>query len=275
MPVIAMTREMGSLGKDVAAGLAGELGIALIYNEIVDVLADKMRVRKSHVIKLLDGQANIFERLTADKTSMSIFTAAEVCALALREPGALFRGWGTAHLMRDIPHVVCVRICAPFELRKQRMLERLKTTDAAKVEEEIRASEEAQTALVRREFHTDWTDALHYDLVLNTECLTPAQCIDHVLRVVRSAQFAETPASRKALADLALKTAVQAALRSNSATRRLDIAVNATDGLVTLEGIVDNKDDRMLVERVTAAVPGAGRVNNALRAVSEIRARHA
>ena len=168
-----------------------------------------------------------------------------------------------------------MRVCAPFELRKQRMMERLKTTDAAKVEEDIRASEEAQTALVRREFHTDWTDALHYDLVLNTECLTPLQCIDHVLRVVRSAQFAETPASRKALTDLALKTGVQAALRNNSAPRRLDIAVNTADGIVTLEGIVDSKDDRVLAESVAIAVPGTGRVDNMLRAVSEIRARHA
>ena len=168
-----------------------------------------------------------------------------------------------------------MRVCAPFELRKQRMMERLKTTDAAKVEEDIRASEEAQTALVRREFHADWTGALQYDLVLNAECLTPLQCIDHVLRVVRSAQFAETPASRKALTDLALKTGVQAALRNNSAPRRLDIAVNTADGIVTLEGIVDSKDDRVLAESVAIAVPGTGRVDNMLRAVSEIRARHA
>ena len=270
-----MTREMGSLGKDVAAGLSEELGIALIYHEIVDVLADKMRVRKSHVIKLLDGHANIFERLTADKTSMSIYTAAEVCALAMNRSGAVFRGWGTVHLLRDVPHVVCVRVCAPFELRKKRMMERLKTDDAAHVEEEIRASDEAQTALVRREFHTDWTDALHYDLVLNTECLNIPQCIDHVLMVVRAEQFAETQASRRALADLALKTSVQAALRSSTATRRLEVSVTAVQGHVTLEGIVAGREDRVLAEKIAAEVPHAAGITNALRAVSEIRARHA
>ena len=275
MPVIAMTREMGSLGKDVAAGLSEELGIALIYHEIVDVLADKMRVRKSHVIKLIDGHANIFERLTADKTSMSIFTAAEVCALAMHAPGAVFRGWGTVHLLRKVPHVVSVRVCAPFELRKRRMMERLKTEDSAHVEEEIRASDEAQTALVRREFHADWTDALHYDLVLNTESMTIPQCIDHVLKVVRSEQFAETQASWRALSDLALETGVQAALRGTAATRRLEISVSVAQGHVTLEGIVAGRDDRTLAETVAAAVPHATGVTNALRAVSEIRGRHA
>jgi len=49
MPIIAITREMGSLGKDVAAALGDELGLPVIYHEVIDHLADRMRVRKSHV----------------------------------------------------------------------------------------------------------------------------------------------------------------------------------------------------------------------------------
>src|SRR5207237_8710474 len=121
MPIIAITREMGSLGKDVARGLGEELGLPVIYHEVIDHLADRMRVRKSHVVRLLDGSAGLMERLTADKTSLTIYTAEEVLALAGREQGAVIRGWGATHLLRDVPHAVCVRVCAPFELRRQRM----------------------------------------------------------------------------------------------------------------------------------------------------------
>ena len=38
MTVIAMTREMGSLGGEVAQGLARELGLKLVYHEIVESL---------------------------------------------------------------------------------------------------------------------------------------------------------------------------------------------------------------------------------------------
>ena len=82
MPIIAITREMGSLGKDVARGLGEELGLPVIYHEVIDHLSDRMRVRKSHVIRLLDGSAGLLERLTADKTSLSIFTADEIYAIA-------------------------------------------------------------------------------------------------------------------------------------------------------------------------------------------------
>ena len=55
MPLIAMTREMGSLGKDVAAGIAERLGKPVVHHEIIDNLASKMRLRKSHVIRFLEA----------------------------------------------------------------------------------------------------------------------------------------------------------------------------------------------------------------------------
>src|SRR5690242_3630771 len=117
MPLVAMTREMGSLGKDVAALLSQRLGKKLVHYEIIDHLANKMRLRKSHVIRFLEGKSGIWERLTTDKTSMSIYTADETFRLAEDSSIAVIRGWGAVHLLRDVSHVVCVRVCAPFETR--------------------------------------------------------------------------------------------------------------------------------------------------------------
>src|SRR5688572_32699042 len=152
MALVAITREMGSLGKDVAAALAEALGVPLVYHEVIDHLADRMRVRKSHVIRLLDGSAGLLERLSADKTSMSIFTADEIFGVAAKGKGAVIRGWGATHLLREVPHAVCVRVCAPFELRKRRMMERLGSDDDERVAEEIRVNDEAHTAIMKRHF---------------------------------------------------------------------------------------------------------------------------
>ena len=127
MPLIAMTREMGSLGKDVAAQLSERLGKRVVHHEIIDQLANKMRLRKSHVIRFLEGKAGIWERLTTDKTSLSIYTADETFQLAESGQVAVIRGWGAAHLLRPIAHVVCIRVCAPLQLRIKRMMERLNT----------------------------------------------------------------------------------------------------------------------------------------------------
>jgi hypothetical protein len=143
MPLIAMTREMGSLGKDVAAGVAQQMNRKVVYHEIIDQLADKMRLRKSHVERFLDGRAGFWERMTTDQTSLSIFTADETFKILRNGGAAVIRGWGAAHLLRDVPHVIRVRVCAPHETKVERMMERLDTDRRDAVVNEIAMSEEA------------------------------------------------------------------------------------------------------------------------------------
>lgn len=254
MPVIAITREMGSLGKDVAAGLGEAIGVPVIYHELIDQLADRMRVRKSHVIRLLDGKAGLLERMTADKTSLFVHSADEIVSMALRGKGAVIRGWGANHLLRGVRHVVCVRVCAPFKVRRERMLERLDTEDTARVTDEIQLNDEAQTAIMRRHFDVQWTDSEHYDLVLNTQRVSPQQCVDEVLRIVHSEKFAETEASRKQLEDLALSMRVRAAFRHSPEARSIRAMVSADAGRVTLSGC--STAEMLALMEVAAAVQG-------------------
>jgi cytidylate kinase len=255
MPVIAITREMGTLGKDVAVGLGAALGLPVVYHEVIDQLADRMRLRKSHVVRLLDGKAGLFERLTADKTSMAILSADEILGVALQGKGAIIRGWGATHLLREVPHALCVRVCAPFQLRKRRMMERLNTDDAGKVSDEIQCNDEAHSAIMRRHFDLQWTDPEHYDLVLNTQRVSIDKCIDEVMELVRSPAFAETEESRQRLEDLALSARVRAALRRAPETRDTKASVMSHAGRVTLSG--DLGTDKLLAAvEVVASVPG-------------------
>ncbi len=273
MALVAITREMGSLGKDVAAGLAEELGVPLVYHEVTDHLADRMRVRKSHVIRLLEGKANLFERLTADKTSLSIFTADEIVNMAMHNGGAVIRGWGATHLLREVPHAVCVRVCAPFELRKRRMMERTASNDEVRIGDEIRDNDEAHTAIMKRNFGVQWTDPEHYDLVLNTQRVGVKDCVDEVKRLVKSPEFAETEQSRQRLMDLALAWQVRAALRLSPRTRDLRLTVNAESGRVTLTGVVDSADEQSAAAEVAGAVAGVCELDDKLRSPDSVRAR--
>ena len=256
MAIVAITREMGTLGKDVATGLGRALDLPVIYHEVIDNLADRMRVRKSHVIRLLDGSAGLLERLTSDKTSMAIFTADEVFDLALKNGGAIIRGWGATHLLRDVPSAVCVRVCAPMELRKRRMMERLDTEDAASVSEEIRANDEAHSAIMKRHFGLNWTEPEHYDLVLNTQRVGIDECVEEVLALVRSPEFAESERSRAQLEDLALAARVKSALRRAPETRNSKLEVVCERGEITLVGDPGTTEAKLAAVEVAVTVPG-------------------
>jgi cytidylate kinase len=265
MPLIAMTREMGSLGKDVAAAVAERLGKPVVHHEIIDHLADRMRLRKSHVIRFLDGKGSLWERLTTDKTSMAIYTADETMALAESNGVGVIRGWGSAHLLRPVDHVICVRVCAPRNLRTERIMERLNSDDRAMIDHEIDLSEEAHAAITRRHFGINWRESEHYDLVLNTERVSIEECVDEVMSLVKDPRFQETDESCRMLANLALEHHVRAALRADPATRQMRITVAAADGVVTLAGNLEPGLEEVDALRVTAAVPRVKSVDSRLK----------
>ena len=265
MPLIAMTREMGSLGKDVAARIAERDGRKVVYHEIIEPIANKMRLRKSHVERFLEGRSGLWERLTTDRTSLSIYTAEETYRVLHDPSTAVIRGWGAVHLLRDIPHVLRVRVCAPLELRVRRMMERLGTDNRSAIESEIELSEEAHTAITRRHFHVNWRDAEHYDLVLNTDRLTVDECVAQVDAALAHPRLRETPESTRLAESLGLEWSVRAALRRDPRTAQSALSVQCHDGIVTLSGIMDNDDEVEAAHEATLAVAGVRSIRNLVR----------
>ena len=120
MPVIAMTREMGSRGKDVALGVAERLGLEIVHHEIVEQsVARKMRLTEGSVHRFLEGEASLWERWKIDGHRLSRYTTEEILEIALGG-NVIIRGWGAAQLLASVPHVVRVRVCAPMSARVPR-----------------------------------------------------------------------------------------------------------------------------------------------------------
>jgi len=273
-PLIAMTREMGSLGKDVAAGVAARTNRKVIYHEIIEPIANKMRLRKSHVERFLDGKSGLWERLTTDKTSLSIFTADETFKFLRDGSTGVIRGWGAVHLLRDIPHVLRVRVCAPLETRIARMMERLATDDREAVENEIQMSEEAHTAITRRHFGVNWREPEHYDLVLSTERLSVDECVDEVESLMNRKRFQETDESRAMVENLALEWAVRTALRRDARTAATGLVVECRGGIAKLLGAVDTDSESGAAAEIAAAVEGVREVDNRLRSTESATSRY-
>ena len=274
MPLIAMTREMGSLGKDVAAGVAARTQRKVVYHEIIEPIANKMRLRKSHVERFLDGKSGLWERLTTDKTSLSIFTADETFRFLRDGSTGVIRGWGAVHLLKDVPHVIRVRICAPLETRVSRMMERLATDNREVVENEIAMSEEAHTAITRRHFGVNWRDPEHYDLVLSTERLSIDECVEEVECMMKKRRFQETPESIRMVENMALQWAVRSALRRDGRTSAMNVTVSCDAGRVMLSGMVDTEREASAAREVALATDGARDVDDQLKAADSVASRY-
>jgi len=195
MPVIAMTREMGSLGRDVALGVAEELGLQLVQHEVVEHVADKMQVGASAVDRFLEGEASFMERWRIDRQRVSLFTAEEIYDLASKG-NVLIRGWGAAHLLGPVSHVLSVRVCAPMPKRVQVMQERIGIEDPEVARKEIEKNDAHHTMTMTQLGHGHWQDPLHYNLVLNSAQIPVAAGVTVIKQLVQEPAFAETDESR-------------------------------------------------------------------------------
>ncbi|HLX23722.1 MAG TPA: cytidylate kinase family protein [Usitatibacter sp.] len=273
MPLVAMTREMGSLGKDVAAGVAQRSNRKVVYHEIIEPIANKMRLRKSHVERFLDGKSGLWEKLTTDRTALSIFTADETFRFLRDGSTAVIRGWGAVHLLRNIPHVIRVRVCAPLETRVSRMMDRLQTDNRETVESEIQMSEEAHTAITKRHFGVNWRDPELYDLVLCTERLSVEECVDEIDGMMKRKCFQETQDSLRMVDDLATEWSVRSALRRDERTARTHFTVECSGGVVSLLGVVDTQAEASAAGEVAKAAEGVKSVDNQLKAANSANSR--
>ncbi len=262
MPVVAMSREMGSLGLDVARRVALDRHQKVVYHETLGLQANRMRLRRSHVVRLLDGRQGKDQQLTAEQTSRTLFTPEETFRLLREEDVGVVRGWGAVPLLQEIRHVVRVRVCAPMPMRVRRMMARLDTDDKEFVENEIALSDAAQDAITRRHFGTDWRDASQYDLVLNTGELTIDECVDEIESVLETSRVQRTSESVRVFDNLSLKWHVRAALRKDPRTGTMDLDVAADSGNVRLKGALAPGLSRSDAVEVAFSVQGVEKVTS-------------
>src|ERR1700694_3012118 len=159
MTVIAMTREIGSFGLDVAAGLAATLGLKIIQSDTVaNSIAERRRVNESAVLRYVNGSASLLERWQIDRRKLFHYAAEEILRLA-QQDNVLIKGWGVATLLRDLSGVISVRVCAPMDFRVRVLMDRLGTKDADAVQEQIERYDAARARTMRAYFCVEQEDS--------------------------------------------------------------------------------------------------------------------
>lgn len=263
MTVIAMTREMGSRGKEVAEILTERLSSTLVYHELVEEGPDRMGgAEPGEVRRFLHGREEAGQAAPGRHGRMTPEQVLEVA----RPGNVIIRGWGPVRLLHSIPHVLCVRVCAPMKARISEMARRLGVpADVAR--REIEHSDAAHTGIFARLFETDWRDALNYDLVLNTARLAPQLCADIIIGAAASPAFRETDESRQLLADRLTEARIAALLRSDPVISSLstEVQVFVAEGKATLCGVVPSAGAAEEIERLVRARANIESIQNDLQ----------
>jgi cytidylate kinase len=266
MTVIATTRELGALGSDVAARVAGELGLDVVHDDLIEQhLSRQLQLDIELLRRYLEGEASLWERWRIDRRRVSHFTAAQILALA-QKGNVLIRGWGAPQLLRDVGHVICIRVCAPMAFRIDVVKRRLKLADDDAAEREIERSDEAHERAVRAVVDANWRDATSYALVLNTGKMSVETAAELVLQLARTPRFAETAESRQRLADTLLVARVREALGERGIPD-MGLDLRAEDGVVTVQGALVANENIGHILDIVREVEGVRAVQDEVQVV--------
>jgi cytidylate kinase len=276
MTVIAMTREMATRGSEVATGVAERLGISVVHHEIVEHdIAKRTGMTESTIHRILEGEASLLERWKLDRQRMSQCTAQEILELAGRG-NVLIRGWGATHILRSIPQVLCVRICAPMHFREKILMQRRGLKEPHLARHEIECSDAAHNGTMQRLFGIDWEDPRLYSIVLNTARISVEDCVEEIVHLAERPAFKETDQSRSALKDELILARVHHAMDQRFGPDSLHFGFEAhvSEGTVTLTGATT--DEKLIVDavRLLHGVEGVRRVESRITHVAFVPHAH-
>lgn len=181
MAVITISRQMGSLGFEIAETVAAQLGYQLVWRELINQAAQ--RAKAPEVALATIDELGLLGIRPSNRARAAYHEAvAQVMSELAREGNVVIVGRAGQVILRDYPGVFHVRIVAPRELRCRRITQSLHITPEAAAAQ-VDASDHNRKNYCRRYYRIDWDDPTQYDLVINTNRLS----IDEAVALIRQA----------------------------------------------------------------------------------------
>ena len=257
MGIITISRGSFSKGREVAQAVAKQMNYASISREIIIQASREFNVPEIKLAQALHDGPSFFERFTYSKERFLAHIESTLLE-RLQHDDVVYHGLAGHFFVRDISHVLKVRIIAEPEARIQAMM------DAERISRREALERLKKDDYERREWSLqlhgiDTADPKLYDLVVHIRKLTVADATDIICQAASLPQFQTTTQSRKALDDLALAAKVKAA----NVVRYPSCSVSADDGAVLVRvHAADTLEDQITADitRVAAKIAGVMQV---------------
>ncbi len=240
MPIVTLSHEIGAGGPEIGQKLAERLSLHYVDQELISQAVLRYGLLEEKLSSLDESKPSLFERF--DTETRRYLTVLQTALYEFAEKDrVVLMGRAGQWLLRGIPHVLRVRVMAPFDLRVKHLGKRLSVqmgehTNPRMVHDMVRRDDTEKAGRMRYLHEVDVRDPALYDLVINTERLSIDAAVELIAGVLQRPDMATTPASQQIVADRALASRVQVALATHPETRRYRITVEAKAGVVTLEG---------------------------------------
>jgi cytidylate kinase len=173
MATITISRQMGSLGSQVARLTAEMLGYRFVWRDLINQAARRAGAPEMALVAI--DELRLLGLCPSPQACRAYHRAVEQIMQELADQGdVVIQGRAGQVILRDRTDTLHVRIIAPKNLRIHRIAQKLGVS-LEQAQAQVEASDRYRANYLRRFYHERWDDPSLYHLVLNTADLTTVQ----------------------------------------------------------------------------------------------------
>ncbi len=207
MSIITITRGSYSRGKEVAERLAKKLGYECIARDILLEASEEFNIPEIKLIRAIHDAPKVLERFFGGSERYVKYYRSALLQHA-RKDNIVYHGLAGHFFLKDIPHVLKVRINADMKTRvKEEMLrEKISAEEALYI---LKKDDEERRRWSIQVYGMDPWDSRLYDMVINICTLSLDDAVDIIYGVLQKPTYRTTPESQKLVDNLALSAKEQ------------------------------------------------------------------
>lgn len=200
MTAITISRQLGSMGCEVAQAAADLLGYQVVWRDLINQAARRSGVPGIGLHAI--DELGLLGLKPTRQESLAYHKALSQVMNELADQGkVIIVGRAGQVILRQRPDVFHVRVIAPTALRIERLMRDQNITQEA-AQAQIEASDQSRERFLRRQYAVDWDSNDLYDLVINTTRVTPPMAARLICQMVtRAAAQTDEPTPTDACID--------------------------------------------------------------------------
>lgn len=264
MAIITISRQLGSLGTEIAKRLRAELNCNYLDKQSLEVqLVNKYGIPEENVERYDEKKPAFWDMFSSDKDKYLHFMKTAMYEFA-HQGSCIIIGRGGQVLFKELPGALHVKVIAPFTVRMMRVKNRYNYDDRL-AEQIIRHNDHDRAGFHKFFFHANWDDHSLYDLVINTRAFTVEAGVRLITEALAASGIEEKQGeAQNRIKDLCLGQEVETAILYEEKLPVHFLEVLAVSGLVTIRGSVITMEDISRCEAVARNIAGVKEVMNEL-----------
>ena len=265
MALITLSREEGSLSKQVGLALAEKLGYDFISGKTIsNELQEKYGVTRSQLEKFDEKKPGIMANFTNSYEKYNNTFKLYIFEKLLQNPNCIVMGRSGTFFLKEVPGLLRLRTVGSEDVRVKRVMERYKV-DERSARKMVAHKELERTEQAKFLYNETWGKPSNYDLTINTDKLS----IDAICSMVKGLIAELDKDNCKAAQQIKLNELFKAQKAINAVLYEKKIPVSffevkIDDDKAVIHGSTRTAEDIEIVEATVKEITGVGEIENNL-----------